>query len=137
MRAAVVPTLGAPLEVRDLPAPAPGPGQVLVRIEASGICHTDIPAAPGVWSIKPTVPFIPGHKAVGIVEQLGSGVTAPQVGDRVVLPWLGYACGTCCYCVSGWETLCESQDNTGCSIDGGYAEYAVADARFAVSLRTA
>jgi len=134
MRAAVVPSLGAPLEVLDIPVPTPGPGQILVRIEASGICHTDIHAARGDWPVKPTAPFIPGHEGVGIVEQLGDGVTEHEVGDRVALPWLGYACGSCCYCVSGWETLCEGQQNTGYSIDGGYAQYAVAAARFAVAV---
>lgn len=134
MRAAVVPTLGAPLQIRDLPVPTPGAGQILVRIEASGICHTDIHAARGDWPVKPTAPFIPGHEGVGIVEALGDGVTAHEIGDRVALPWLGYACGSCRYCVSGWETLCEAQQNTGYSIDGGYAEFAVADARFAVSV---
>jgi propanol-preferring alcohol dehydrogenase len=134
MRAAVVPSLGAPLQIRDVPVPTPGAGQVLVRIEASGICHTDIHAARGDWPVKPTAPFIPGHEGVGIVEALGDGVTAHEIGDRVALPWLGYACGSCRYCVSGWETLCEAQQNTGYSIDGGYAEFAVADARFAISV---
>lgn len=134
MRAAVVPILGTPLEIRDLPIPSPQPGQILVRIEACGICHTDIRAARGDWPVKPTAPFIPGHEGVGIVEKRGDGVTAHQVGDRVALPWLGYACGSCSYCVSGWETLCESQQNTGYSTDGAYAEYAVADARFAVKV---
>ncbi len=134
MRAAVVPSLGAPLEVQDIPVPTAGHGQILVRIEASGICHTDIHAARGDWPVKPTPPFVPGHEGVGIVEQLGEGVTEHQVGDRVALPWLGYACGSCRYCVSGWETLCESQQNTGYSIDGGYAQYAVAAARFAVAV---
>jgi propanol-preferring alcohol dehydrogenase len=134
MRAAVVPSLGAPLEIRDLPVPTPGPGQVLVRIEASGICHTDIHAARGDWPVTPVAPFIPGHEGVGIVEEIGDGVTEHRVGDRVALPWLGSACGTCRYCVSGRETLCEAQQNTGYSIDGAYAEYAVADSRFAVSV---
>jgi propanol-preferring alcohol dehydrogenase len=134
MRAAVVPSLGAPLQIRDLPVPSRGAGQILVRIEASGICHTDIHAARGDWPVKPTAPFIPGHEGVGIILDLGDGVTAHQIGDRVALPWLGYACGSCRYCVSGWETLCEAQQNTGYSIDGAYAEYAVADARFAVSV---
>jgi propanol-preferring alcohol dehydrogenase len=134
MRAAVVPSLGAPLQIRNVPVPTPGAGQVLVRIEASGICHTDIHAARGDWPVKPTAPFIPGHEGVGIVEALGDGVTAHEIGDRVALPWLGYACGSCRYCVSGWETLCEAQQNTGYSIDGGYAEFAVADARFAISV---
>lgn len=132
MRAAVVPTLGAPLEIRDLPVPEPGPGQVLVRVEASGICHTDIHAARGDWPVTPTAPFIPGHEGVGRVAGLGGGVAGLSAGDRVALPWLGSACGRCRYCVSGWETLCPQQQNTGYSIDGAYAEYAVADARFAV-----
>jgi propanol-preferring alcohol dehydrogenase len=132
MRAAVVPVLGSPLEIRDLPVPTPKPGQILVRIEACGVCHTDIHAARGDWPVKPSAPFVPGHEGVGVVERLGDGVTAHRVGDRVALPWLGFACGSCSYCVSGWETLCESQHNTGYSTDGGYAEFAVADARFAV-----
>src|SRR6266536_1693303 len=132
MRAAVVPALGAPLEIRELPVPEPGPGQVLVRIEASGLCHTDIHAARGDWPVTPTPPFVPGHEGVGRVERLGPGATGPSEGDRVALPWLGTACGRCRYCVSGWETLCPQQQNTGYSIDGGYAEYAVADARYAV-----
>jgi propanol-preferring alcohol dehydrogenase len=134
MRAAVVPALGAPLEIRDLPVPTPGPGQILVRIETSGICHTDIHAARGDWPVKPTAPFVPGHEGVGVVERLGEGVTLHAVGDRVALPWLGHACGACRYCVSGWETLCEKQQNTGYSIDGGYAEYALADAAYAVAV---
>ncbi|MDQ7904019.1 alcohol dehydrogenase AdhP [Phytohabitans sp. ZYX-F-186] len=132
MRASVVTSFDKPLEIKDIPVPAPGPGQLLVRIEASGLCHTDIHAARGDWPVKPTLPLIPGHEGVGIVEKLGDGVTEHAVGDRVALPWLGYACGTCHYCVSGWETLCEAQQNTGYSIDGGHAEYAVAAARYAV-----
>ncbi len=131
MKAAVVTELGRPLSVREVPVPEPGPGQVLVRIEASGLCHTDIHAAEGDWPVKPTPPFIPGHEGVGIIERLGEGVQARQVGDRVALPWLGHACGSCRYCVTGWENLCQSQQNTGYSINGGLAEYAVADARFA------
>ena len=107
MHAAVVPQLGAPLEIQEMPVPDPGPGQVLVRVEASGLCHTDIHAARGDWPVKPVAPFIPGHEGVGIVARLGSGVTEHAVGDRVAMPWLGYACGT--YDVSGWETLCLEQ----------------------------
>jgi propanol-preferring alcohol dehydrogenase len=132
MRAAVVTSFEKPLEIKDIPVPEPGPGQVLVRIEASGLCHTDIHAARGDWPVKPTVPFTPGHEGVGIVERVGAGVTSPAVGDRVAIPWLGSACGTCHYCVSGWETLCEAQRNTGYSIDGAHAEYAVAAARYVV-----
>jgi propanol-preferring alcohol dehydrogenase len=130
MKAAVVHEFTAPLTVEEVPKPQAGPGEVVVRIETSGLCHTDIHAAHGDWPVKPNPPFIPGHEGVGIVESLGDGVTEVAVGDRVALPWLGYACGACEYCTSGWETLCEQQHNTGYSIDGGYAEYARASAKY-------
>ena len=132
MRAAVVTSFDEPLVIKEVPTPEPGEGQVLVRIEASGLCHTDIHAARGDWPVKPAPPFIPGHEGVGIVEKIGAGVTLHSAGDRVALPWLGYACGSCEYCVTGWETLCEAQLNTGYAIDGGHAEYAVADARYVI-----
>lgn len=132
MKAAVVTSFTEPLEIQDRPVPAPGPGQVLVRIESSGLCHTDIHAAHGDWPVKPTPPFVPGHEGVGVVEAVAEGVTVRAPGDRVALPWLGHACGHCDQCVRGWETLCEQQQNTGYSIDGGFAEYAVADADYAV-----
>jgi propanol-preferring alcohol dehydrogenase len=131
MRAAVVPGFGQPLVIEDRPVPEPGPGQVVVRMEASGVCHTDIHAANGDWPVKPTPPFIPGHEGVGIVTSVGEGVVSPRVGDRVAVPWLGYACGTCRYCLTGWETLCLAQQETGYSIDGCYAEYFTAEAAFA------
>jgi alcohol dehydrogenase, propanol-preferring len=131
MRAAVVPGFGQPLVIEDRPVPEPGPGQVTVRMEASGLCHTDIHAANGDWPVTPTVPFIPGHEGVGIVTALGDGVTRLRTGQRVAVPWLGYACGACRYCLTGWETLCTSQRNTGYSVDGGYAEYFLAEAAFA------
>ena len=121
-------------EIQERAIPVPGPRQVQVKIEASGICHTDIHAAHGDWPVQPTAPFVPGHEGVGVVTAIGDQVTEHAVGDRVALPWLGTACGNCRYCVSGWETLCLEQQNTGYSIDGGYAEYAVADARFAVTV---
>ncbi len=132
MKAAVVTSFTTPLELQDRPVPEPGPGQVLVRIEASGLCHTDIHAAHGDWPVKPTPPFVPGHEGVGIVEAVGPGVSQRAVGDRVAIPWLGHACGHCDHCINGWETLCEEQQNTGYSIDGGLAEYAVADANYVV-----
>ncbi len=131
MRAAVVPGFGQPLVIEDRPVPEPGPGQVVVRMEASGLCHTDIHAAHGDWPVTPTVPFIPGHEGVGLVTATGAGVTSPRVGQRVAVPWLGYACGTCRYCLTGWETLCPDQRNTGYSVDGCYAEYFLAEAAFA------
>jgi alcohol dehydrogenase, propanol-preferring len=130
MRAAVVTGFGQPLEIQDRPIPTPGPNQVLVRMEASGLCHTDIHAWRGDWPVKPTPPFVPGHEGVGIVEAVGAGVTRVGEGDRVAIPWLASACGTCEHCVSGWETLCERQENSGYSVDGAYAEYALADGRY-------
>jgi propanol-preferring alcohol dehydrogenase len=131
MRAAIVKDFTQPLEITQVPDPEPGPGEVLIRVEATGLCHTDIHAARGEWPIKPSPPFIPGHEGVGIIEALGAGVTERSIGERVAVPWLGSACGTCDHCVSGWESLCEQQVNTGYGRDGGFAEYLVARAAFA------
>ena len=133
-RAAVVHEFHRPLTVEEVPRPELEAGQVLVQVEASGLCHTDIHAAHGDWPVKPSPPFIPGHEGVGIVRELGPGVTEVAVGDRVAMPWLGYACGTCDHCVSGWETLCLEQKNMGYSIDGGFGEYATAYARYVVKV---
>jgi alcohol dehydrogenase, propanol-preferring len=130
MLAAVVRDFTKTLTLEDVAKPEPGAGEVLVKVETAGLCHTDIHAAHGDWPVKPTPPFIPGHEGVGIVEQVGPGVTTPKVGDRVAMPWLGDACGVCDYCVDGWETLCEKQVNTGYGVDGSYAEYAVAKAAY-------
>jgi propanol-preferring alcohol dehydrogenase len=126
MKAAIVNAFNEPLVIEDISIPEPGPGQVLVRIAASGVCHTDIHAAHGDWPVKPNPPFIPGHEGVGPVERVGQGVDASLVGKRVAIPWLATSCGHCRYCVSGRETLCESQLNSGYSVNGAYAEYAVA-----------
>ena len=133
-RAAVVHEFHAPLSVEEVPARPLEPGQIRVQVEASGLCHTDIHAANGDWPVKPTPPFVPGHEGVGIVRELGPGVTEVKLGDRVAMPWLGYACGTCDHCVSGWETLCLEQKNMGYSIDGGFGEYATAYARYVVKV---
>ncbi|NOK62293.1 MAG: D-arabinose 1-dehydrogenase, Zn-dependent alcohol dehydrogenase family [Chloroflexi bacterium AL-W] len=130
MKAAVVHNFNEPLTIEDVPKPTPGPDDVVVKVEASGLCHTDIHAAQGDWPVKPKLPFIPGHEGVGIVESAGRNVKHIKEGDRVAMPWLGYACSTCEYCTSGWETLCEQQQNTGYSIDGGYAEYALSNANY-------
>src|SRR3954464_14179660 len=121
MKAAVVTGFTRPLQLQDRPVPTPGEGEIVVKVEASGLCHTDIHAAHGDWPVKPAPPFTPGHEGVGIVTEVGPDVTEVAVGDRVAVPWLGYACGTCEYCVSGWETLCLAQENTGYSVDGGFA----------------
>ncbi|WP_328494704.1 zinc-dependent alcohol dehydrogenase [Streptomyces sp. NBC_00414] len=131
MKAAVVRAFGEPLVIEERPDPEPGPGQVRVRVEASGLCHTDIHAAHGDWPVKPTPPFVPGHEGVGLVEARGDGVIHLSVGQRVAVPWLGRACGRCEHCLSGWETLCEQQVNTGYGCDGGYAEKMLAWADFA------
>lgn len=132
MKAAVVTEFVRPLEILEREVPKPAAGQVLVRLETCGLCHTDIHAARGDWPVTPTRPFVPGHEGVGIVEQLGDGVTSRTLGERVAIAWLGEACGDCRYCVDGRETLCEQQENSGYSVDGAFAEYAVASARYAV-----
>jgi propanol-preferring alcohol dehydrogenase len=134
MRAAVVREFTKPLVLEERPVPEPRDGEIVVRIETCGLCHTDIHAAHGDWPVKPSPPFIPGHEGVGIVTAVGPGVTEVAAGDRVALPWLGYACGTCEYCVSGWETLCPHQRNMGYSMDGGFAEYARAFGRYVVKV---
>lgn len=130
MRAAVVRRFGDPLEIEERPVPRPGPGEVLVRVHASGVCHTDLHAAHGDWPVKPKLPFVPGHEAVGRVAAVGAGVRSLREGDAVGVPWLHDACGCCEHCETGWETLCESQRNTGYGVDGGYADYVLARADY-------
>lgn len=130
MKAAVVHAFHQPLVIEEVPVPEPGPGQIVVKVEASGVCHTDLHAAEGDWPVKPKLPLIPGHEAVGYVAAVGSGVKNVKEGDRVGVPWLHTACGHCEYCLDGWETLCTQQKNTGYSVDGGYAEYVLADPKY-------
>jgi propanol-preferring alcohol dehydrogenase len=130
MRAAVVRAFGTPLAIEEVPIPAPGPGEVLVKIMASGVCHTDLHAANGDWPVKPVLPFIPGHEGTGIIAALGKGVSDLREGDAVGIPWLHDACGRCEYCTSGWETLCELQHNSGYSVNGTFAEYAIGSAAY-------
>jgi propanol-preferring alcohol dehydrogenase len=130
MKAAVVEKFGEPLVIRELAVPSPGPGQVLVEIFATGVCHTDLHAADGDWPIKPTPPFTPGHEGAGVVVALGSGVTHLKEGDRVGIAWLHSACGHCDYCLAGWETLCPQQQNSGYSVDGSFAQYALGAADY-------
>lgn len=130
MKAAVVREFGKPLIMEEVPVPTPGAGQILVKIAATGVCHTDLHAAEGDWPVKPKPPFIPGHEGVGHVVAVGSGVGHVKEGDRVGVPWLYTACGHCRHCLGGWETLCEQQQNTGYSVNGGFAEYVVADPNY-------
>jgi propanol-preferring alcohol dehydrogenase len=127
MKAAVVHAFGQPLHIDEVPIPEVAPGQVLVKVVASGVCHTDLHAADGDWPVKPSLPFIPGHEGVGFVAALGKGVSGIQEGDRVGVPWLHTACGHCEHCITGWETLCDGQQMTGYTVNGGYAEYVLAD----------
>ncbi|WP_088891734.1 alcohol dehydrogenase AdhP [Leptolyngbya ohadii] len=130
MKAAVVHQFRQPLVLEEVPIPEPGPGQILMKVAASGVCHTDIHAADGDWPVKPTLPLIPGHEGVGYVAAVGAGVTHLKEGDRIGIPWLHRACGHCEYCLTGWETLCLEQQNTGYSVNGSYAEYALAPAAY-------
>lgn len=130
MNAAIVEQLGKPLVLREIEIPKPGPGQILVKTEACGVCHTDLHAARGDWPVKPTLPFIPGHEGIGRVVALGAGVTAVKEGDRVGVPWLYSACGHCEYCLSAWETVCAEAQFGGYTRNGGFAEYIVADPNY-------
>jgi alcohol dehydrogenase, propanol-preferring len=130
MKAAVVERFSKPLSIREVPVPEPGPGEVLLELVASGVCHTDLHAADGDWPIKPTLPFTPGHEGTGVVVALGRGVSRLKEGDRVGLVWLYSACGHCEFCLSGWETLCLEQKNSGYSVNGSFAQFAVAKADY-------
>ncbi|MES2062418.1 MAG: alcohol dehydrogenase AdhP [Bacteroidota bacterium] len=130
MKAAVIHQFGQPLVIEVVPVPKPGDNQILVKVVACGVCHTDLHAANGDWPVKPQLPLIPGHEAIGYVVALGAGVQNVAIGDIVGAPWLYSACGCCEFCITGWETLCEEQKNGGYSVNGGFAEYVVADSRY-------
>ncbi|MFT2211061.1 alcohol dehydrogenase AdhP [Rhizobium giardinii] len=130
MKAAVVREFSKPLAIEELPIPDPGPDQILVRYQATGVCHTDLHAAQGDWPVKPSLPFIPGHEGTGFVAKVGANVRRIKEGDRVGVPWLHTACGCCNPCRTGWETLCGQQQNTGYSVNGTFAEYGLADPAF-------
>ena len=130
MKAAVVREFGKPLTIEDCPVPEVSTGQILVKVAATGVCHTDLHAADGDWPVKPKLPLIPGHEGVGYVAAVGAGVTHVKEGDRVGVPWLHTSCGHCEHCMSGWETLCDGQQMTGYTVDGSFAEYVLADPDF-------
>ena len=127
MKAAVVRAYGEPLSLEEVPVPEVPPGQILVKVAACGVCHTDLHAADGDWPVKPPLPFIPGHEGAGHVAAVGAGVRGIREGDRVGVPWLHTACGHCEHCLTGWETLCDGQQMTGYTVNGGFAEYVLAD----------
>jgi propanol-preferring alcohol dehydrogenase len=130
MKAAVIHQFGQPLQIEEMPVKEPGENQILVKVMACGVCHTDLHACEGDWPVKPKMPLIPGHEAIGYVAALGSNVKNVKEGDIVGVPWLYSACGCCEFCITGWETLCDSQQNGGYSVDGGFAEYLIADSRY-------
>jgi propanol-preferring alcohol dehydrogenase len=130
MRAAVVEKFGSPLVLQELDIPKPGPGQILVKTDACGVCHTDLHAAKGDWPVKPAPPFVPGHEAIGPVVAVGQGVTLVKEGDRVGVPWLYSACGHCEYCLAAWETVCPEAHFGGYTDNGGFAEYLLADPNY-------
>ena len=134
MKAAVVRSFREPLAVQELPIPSPGPGEVLVKIRATGVCHTDLHAADGDWPVKPTLPFVPGHEGAGVVAAVGAGVKSLKEGDPVGIAWLHAACGECEFCITGWETLCAAQQNSGYSVNGSFAEYALGSAAYVARL---
>jgi len=129
MRAMVLTSVGQPLEWIEMPMPRAGAGQLLVRITACAVCRTDLHVVDGELP-NPKLPLIIGHEIVGRVAEIGAGVEHFRVGERVGIPWLGWTCGECRFCRAGRENLCEHARFTGYTIDGGYAESAVADARF-------
>ncbi len=130
MKAALIRAFGEPLVIDEVPTPEPGASQVLVRIVATGVCHTDLHAVDGDWAIKPEIPLIPGHEGVGYVAALGAGVTSLKEGDRVGVFWLNRTCGHCEFCLSGREMICPKQINTGFATNGTYADYVLADANY-------
>jgi propanol-preferring alcohol dehydrogenase len=127
MNAAVVKQFGLPLILEEWAIPTPGTDQILIKTEACGVCHTDLHAAKGDWPLKPTLPFVPGHEAIGTVTAVGASVTTVKEGDRVGVPWLYSACGHCEYCLSAWETVCPDAQFGGYTRNGGFAEYLLAD----------
>lgn len=130
MKAAVAHEFNKPLTIEELDIPTINQNQILVKMDACGVCHTDLHAVRGDWPVKPTLPFIPGHEGVGHVVQVGSNVNWVKEGDYVGVPYLYSACGHCLHCLGGWETLCEKQEDTGYTVNGCFAEYVVADPNY-------
>jgi propanol-preferring alcohol dehydrogenase len=130
MQAAVVEQFGKPLVLQEWDIPTVGAGQIIVKTEACGVCHTDLHAARGDWPLKPKLPFIPGHEGIGLVVAVGSGVTIVKEGDRVGVPWLYSACGHCEYCLKAEEPVCADARFGGYTVNGSFAEYVLADPNY-------
>jgi len=133
MRAMLFEKAGQPLRSAELPAPEAGAGHVLIRVRACAVCRTDLHITDGELN-EPKLPLIPGHEIIGVVEKIGAGVSRFKLGDRVGVPWLGWTCDACEFCLSGRENLCDQARFTGYTIDGGYADYVVADPRFCFAI---
>lgn len=131
MRAVVVEEFGPVVDVHEIDTPTPGPFQALVKLKASGICHTDLHAAHGDWPVKPAPPFVPGHEGVGVVVELGPGEHSVAVGDMVGNAWLWSACGECEFCRTGRETYCAQAEYGGYTVRGSFGEYMLVDTRYA------
>jgi propanol-preferring alcohol dehydrogenase len=128
MKAAVVHEFDQPLRIEEVPIPTPGPGEVLIKVVANGVCHTDLHSVQGDWPVKPKLPLIPGHEGTGIVAAVGPGVTHLKEGDPAGVAWLHDSCGWCEYCRTGWDALCLAQHNSGFSVNGSFAEYVIGSA---------
>jgi alcohol dehydrogenase, propanol-preferring len=130
MKAAVLHKIGGGLKIESVAKPEPGVGEVLIKVKACGVCHSDLHAVEGDWTPHPALPLIPGHEVTGHVEALGDGAEGFAIGDRIGVPWMFWSCGTCEFCLQGMETICLRTEATGYSKPGGYAEYMVAPAAF-------
>ncbi|HCF2456886.1 TPA: alcohol dehydrogenase catalytic domain-containing protein [Pseudomonas aeruginosa] len=135
MQAAVLRKLGGRLAIERVPVPTPGPDEVLIKVVACGVCHSDVHACDGDWPTPPALPLIPGHEVTGHVAGLGADVSQLSIGDAVGVPWMFSACGSCEYCRAGMETICKQGEATGYSKPGGYAEYMVAPAAFVARVK--
>jgi propanol-preferring alcohol dehydrogenase len=136
MKAAVLHALKEPLRIEQIPIPEPGHGQLLIKVTACGVCHSDLHAVDGDWTPPPVIPLIPGHEVAGTVAKIGPGVTGFAAGDEVGVPWMYSSCGQCEFCLAGMETICKQGEATGYTKPGGYAEYMVAEAAYVGRLPT-
>jgi propanol-preferring alcohol dehydrogenase len=133
MRAMILTQPGQPLQLQNISIPEPGPNQIRVKVHTCGVCRTDLHLVDGELP-NPKLPIVPGHEIIGTIDKLGTDVANFQLGDRVGIPWLGWTCGQCRYCLSGRENLCDYAKFTGYTLDGGYAEYTLADSRYCFNI---
>jgi len=137
VKAAILHSFAEPLRIEEIPTPTPGPGEVLIKVAACGVCHSDLSLAMGEWDmLKPItkLPLVLGHEVTGLIAAIGEGVAGFKIGDRVGVPWLHWTCGECEFCLTDRETLCSKQQVTGCTVDGGFAEFVKAKASHTAKL---